>query len=838
MTNPPKYGGSIFPQHAKLLIDSAISVEVAKARGYVSVDTKARLDALNFAKVGQRIPGLLIPIRGADGLVKMYQYRPDNPHVDDKGKSRKYEMPVGVRMAVDIPTTIRHQMGDPSVPLWITEGSRKADAAVTAGLCCIALLGVWNWKGTPGKVTLPAWEDIAINGRDIFVAFDSDVMEKDSVAQALDRFGAWLQYRGARVQLVYLPDGENGAKIGLDDFIAAGGTIEQLHSFARRIERATERPGSGKGPSQADVLLDLGAERYILGRSKAGEPFAVAKDGPYLARLLRGGQHSLRAELAAAYRETSRRAASNSALADAMLAIEGQAQAQAAVELHLRTAPDGAGGILLDLGHDDGAIVHITPAGWEITYPTSGPLFRRTEVTGELPTPVRGGNVEMLRSLINVADEYWPLLLGWLVAAYVPDIPHPVGLLIGEQGTAKTTTGKMLVNLIDPSAAPMRAMPRDEQNWGVAASASWVVGIDNLSTIQPWLSDAMCRAVTGEALVSRRLYTNSDLSVLHFRRVLLLTSIDTGSLRGDLADRLLSIELHPIPEERRRTDRELTEAYAAAHPKILGALLDLTAQMLAALPEARRNLTARPRMADFAEILAALDSVRGTSTLRSYLDARDQIAADLIDDDPIASAVRDIAREHGTWTDTPAQLLGLIEARTFAPRPKWWPKTAGTFSGYLTRSTPALRKIGIEVERKKIKGKRLISLTIKGDDPTPESVTPEGESVTPDRESVTPLVTPMPTRWPATDGEMSGWGDEGDALVPPPSVEARKSEGGQGARHADEHANGDGASSSVTLVTLDPRNMGHCARCRRPWLVNGPHATSKLCSDCQKESAA
>src|SRR5690606_12888038 len=97
------------------------------------------------------------------------------------------------RLCIDVPPPIRHQLGDPSIPLWVTEGARKADAAVSAGLACIALLGVWGWRGKNahgGKTALPCWDSIALNGRDIFVAFDSDVMVKESVQRALDRLAA------------------------------------------------------------------------------------------------------------------------------------------------------------------------------------------------------------------------------------------------------------------------------------------------------------------------------------------------------------------------------------------------------------------------------------------------------------------------------------------------------------------------------------------------------------------------------------------------------------------------------------------------------------------------
>ena len=166
----------------------------------------------------------------------------------------------------------------------------------------------------------------------------------------------------------------------------------------------------------------------------------------------------------------------------------------------------------------------------------------------------------------------------------------------------------MLANLADPSSVPLRASPRDEQAWGVAAAGSWVVGLDNLSHVSSWLSDAMCRAVTGDGMISRQLYTDAELSILRFRRVLLLTSIDPGALRGDLADRMVPIELQPITEDQRRSDQELATAYQEAHPRILGGLLTLLCDVLAALPMARQNLTKRPRMADYAEILAALET--------------------------------------------------------------------------------------------------------------------------------------------------------------------------------------------------------------------------------------
>jgi hypothetical protein len=101
-------------------------------------------------------------------------------------------------MVLDVPPLARKWLGDPKKPLFITEGARKADAAVSKGMCCIALLGVWNWRGRNefgGKTALADWDSIALNKRDVYIVFDSDVMVKPGVYAALVRLKAFLESR-------------------------------------------------------------------------------------------------------------------------------------------------------------------------------------------------------------------------------------------------------------------------------------------------------------------------------------------------------------------------------------------------------------------------------------------------------------------------------------------------------------------------------------------------------------------------------------------------------------------------------------------------------------------
>jgi hypothetical protein len=233
------YGIALFPQHAALLRASAISPDVARARNYQSVDTKSRLASIDITSTHRNVPGLLIPVYGpecSNGEASTWQYRPDHPNIDGKGRPVKYVTAMR-GMVIDVPPAVRPHIDDPDRALWITEGIRKVDSAVTAGIDCLGVLGVWNFRGTNpkgGSTALAAWEYIALNARDVYLCFDSDVMVKDTVRKALQRFCGFLEYRKANVRLVILPDVGDG-KTGLDDYLAAGGTVDQLQGGGRII---------------------------------------------------------------------------------------------------------------------------------------------------------------------------------------------------------------------------------------------------------------------------------------------------------------------------------------------------------------------------------------------------------------------------------------------------------------------------------------------------------------------------------------------------------------------------------------------------------------------------
>ncbi|MET7313543.1 ATP-binding protein [Streptomyces sp. NPDC005571] len=461
------------------------------------------------------------------------------------------------------------------------------------------------------------------------------------------------------------------------------------------------RPGKppaedgGKKPSAAVRLVALAREGYTFVMSTDGRPYAVAIDGPNLALPLRG-RTGLRQRLARLYADTFEGdVASQSALADAMTVLEGIADADDPVPVHLRVGHDDAGILVVDLGTADGRAVTLSAGGWHVV-DRSPVLFRRSGAMAPMPTPILvGDGLSKLHALLNMDESTFRQLVAWLVAAWIPKIPHPVLTFKGEQGTGKSKTAQMVVNLIDPSPASKRSQPRDIKAWSAQAFNSWALCLDNISTIPPWLSDTLCKAVTGDGIVDRALYTDDDVVVLSFRRVLAMTTIDAGALAGDLAERLLMLDLQLIDEERRRTEEELDDAFEAVRPSVLGSLCDLLATVLAVLPSIR--LATMPRMADFARVLAAVDQVMEWNTLDDYLAASANVAGDALEGDQFGSAVAALVEHAGTWTGTAAQLLEQAQPPG-GIRPPNWPKDATRAGGRIKRLAPLLRSVGIAVD--------------------------------------------------------------------------------------------------------------------------------------------
>ena len=214
--------------HATMLMESGISPEVVIARGYRTIRDKSVLVSLGFQVWQFRVPALLIPLRNREGNVVSVQIRPDRPRQDKSGKTVKYESVFGAGHRVDFSVSL--QFPGAGGEVWITEGAKKADALASRGIYCLALPGVDAWSGSEAINDL---KDVDWRGRTVVIAFDSDVTTNPRVGKAREALAGFLRDRKAFVRYLNLPSGPQSQKQGIDDYLTAGNTLDDVYALVR-----------------------------------------------------------------------------------------------------------------------------------------------------------------------------------------------------------------------------------------------------------------------------------------------------------------------------------------------------------------------------------------------------------------------------------------------------------------------------------------------------------------------------------------------------------------------------------------------------------------------------
>jgi hypothetical protein len=371
--------------------------------------------------------------------------------------------------------------------------------------------------------------------------------------------------------------------------------------------------------------------------------------------------------------------------------------------------------VYLDLGGPAWQSVEITRRGWRVLA-RSPVKFRRARGMLALPRPIPGGSIDDLRPLVNVADDAdYRLLITWLLAALYPRGPYPILILQGEQGSAKSTTSRVLRQLCDPNEAPLRAVPHEMRDLMITATNGWILCFDNLDHLAPWLSNALCRLSTGGGFSTRRHYTDDGEVLFDAMRPVFVNGIEELSTRADLLDRAITLRLPSIPATRRQTEAAFWEEFTAAGPMILGGLLDALVGALAALPSV--TLPGLPRMADFARFGVAVERAVAwpSGAFMATYDANREAAHDLtLEANLVAAPLRDFLNAIGEWSGTATELLNTLTQRVGEAfsRKREWPKTAAAFGGELRRLAPTLRAVGVEVMFGRDARRRTITLTM------------------------------------------------------------------------------------------------------------------------------
>jgi hypothetical protein len=163
----------------------------------------------------------------------------------------------------------------------------------------------------------------------------------------------------------------------------------------------------------------------------------------------------------------------------------------------------------------------VTVEGWKIV-DKPPVLFRRYAHQAALPDPTLGGSVADLRKFLNLKHEQdWLLIIGWLVAAFIENVPRPALMIRGAQGAAKSTACQLLASLLDPSCVANLELGRDPAALAQTLDHHAVPIFGNVRSLTGWQSDMLCKAVTGGGFTRRELFTDAEDVLMTFKRAVI-----------------------------------------------------------------------------------------------------------------------------------------------------------------------------------------------------------------------------------------------------------------------------------------------------------------------------
>ena len=386
-------------------------------------------------------------------------------------------------------------------------------------------------------------------------------------------------------------------------------------------------------------------------------------------------------------------------------------------KVYLRTAWH-ENALWYDLG--DRRAVRIDGDGWKII--SKPPVFfKRYPHQRVQVEPVEGGQISDILNYLNVdgTDKFQEiLLLTYLPTVLNPDIPRPIMVLHGPKGSAKSTFFRVIKNIIDPSILDVLTYPRNSVELIQILSHHFLVCFDNLSDLDDWQSDDLCKACTGLAFSKRELYSDDRDIIYEYKTAVALNGINLVAVKPDLLDRSLIFELDSLTREKTIAEETFWKKFETDRPKILGAVFTILSKTIKLKNEGQAVLKSVPRLADYAEwcnaVSLALDYEPG-AFMKAYDENIKRQNSEAIEASVTAQLTIEfmdklhdsewIGPAKDLWVefDKLAEKNGLKKDRTFPKTHKWlWRR--------IKEIKPNLASIGINLSYNESPRPRIITI--------------------------------------------------------------------------------------------------------------------------------
>lgn len=360
--------------------------------------------------------------------------------------------------------------------------------------------------------------------------------------------------------------------------------------------------------------------------------------------------------------------------------------------------------------------IKITENGYEIIT-NNIPMFRKYSNMLDQVIPNNNGMVKSfseLFELINIDKSQHLIFTVYIISLFIPNIPKPILTMSAERGSGKSTATKIIKDLVDPSVLNTTRLPNDEQSLTQILDHSALICFDNISNISLKQSDFLCRAYSGDAIMSRQLYSNDEEFISKYKRAIILNGINCPIEKSDLVDRTILVDLKRIAKDEMKTEDEIYSIWERKKPHFLDKIFNVISK---AIPiHYNTKLNKLERFADWQKwgfaIAEAIKEGYGQKFLEDIDKNRNRQDMQVIENNSLLQLVLEFMEKRKEWdgrvSDFQKELL-LLDNGKITDLSK---STPASLSRSIFEQHDILMHQGIEIERSTRAGNaRYIKLT-------------------------------------------------------------------------------------------------------------------------------
>jgi len=230
--------------------------------------------------------------------------------------------------------------------------------------------------------------------------------------------------------------------------------------------------------------------------------------------------------------------------------------------------------VYIDLGTPSFECARIDENGVSVVPPSDLVFYRNPSIA-----PFKLANypedIEEFWNLLNIKNHQdQTLVIAWLTGQFLSNVEKPLLLLLGPQGSGKTTAARFLRALVDP-ADPLD-VPLDDKDDEFAFNMykNPVPCFDNVGSLSKKHCNKFCRAITKDVFMKRALYTDNKQICYEYQRSCIMSAVGMPYDALDLLDRTIVVKFAQIPATNYEEKSQLIERFKLIAPGVRRYILE------------------------------------------------------------------------------------------------------------------------------------------------------------------------------------------------------------------------------------------------------------------------